>query len=72
MSFGISETPAGFTVCVLQEDSKPFMVATKPLEYAYQAVKAQRILTAESHSPLAGQVAEALRRAEIFEPMEAL
>lgn len=72
MSYGISETLKGFAVCLLQEDREPLMLATKPFEYPYQAVKAQRILTAEQGSPLAGQVASALRRAEIFEPMVAL
>lgn len=69
MSYGISDTPNGFAVCVMAEEDVPLMLATQPFEYQYQAIRAQRILTAEQGSPLAGQVASALRRAEIFEPM---
>lgn len=69
MSFGITDTPSGFVVCVMEAEEVPLMLATQPFEYQYQADMARRILQAEQESSLAGQVASALRRAEVFQPL---
>lgn len=59
----------GHVACVLTESDVPLMRASRPFIDRTTARQAARIMQAEIISPLAVRIADAFRRAGIFEPL---